>query len=530
MPTFLGLDVGTQGVRAVACTVDDAARACAPQLVQAAQPFPSGVNVTGLPLGHAEQQPAGWWQAATACLRQLTAQLQPARIRALSVTSTSGTLCLLDGRGEPLRPAVMYNDARARQEASAAQTAGAELAGRLGYRFNASFALAKLLWLARYEPAALSQARYIVHAADFLIGRLCGAYDVTDSSNALKTGYDIEHGGWPAFIAQDLGLPTTKLPRVVSPGTVIGAVTQAAAEQTGLAAGTLVAAGMTDGCAAQIAAGAVAPGDWNSTLGTTLVLKGVTEQLLRDPQGRIYCHRHPDGYWLPGGASNVGGEILAQSFPGADLTARDQQAARLSPGAWVAYPLARRGERFPFVQPEAEGFLVPFTAIQHFQAHASRILKPELSSPASVEVDTPPSQAAIYTAYLEGIAYVERLAYATLEALGAVLGDAVHVAGGAARSDVWLQIRADILRRELWRPVEPGAAMGAAILAASRTHFDGLIPAARTMVQIGRIITPQAAHAAAYDERFECFRAECIRRGYSEPIPVTVNCSPAQTL
>ncbi len=497
---YLGLDIGTQGVRAVVCAVSDDAAPRSAILARAARPFPPGTTVTDLPPGHAEQNPAGWWVAAVACLRQVAAQTPPDAIRALSVTSTSGTLCLLDDAGDPLIPALMYNDARAGQEAAEVQAAGAELAGRLGYRFNASFALAKLAWLARHRPDVLARARYVAHAADYITGRLSGRYDVTDYSNALKTGYDLApaagdrpEGCWPDFIADRLGLPVDKLPRVVAPGAVIGEVTPAAAETTGLRAGTRVVAGMTDGCAAQIASGAVNPGDWNSTLGTTLVLKGVTAQLIRDPQGRIYSHRHPDGYWLPGGASNVGGEILATRFPGADLAALDARAIDLSPTDLIAYPLARRGERFPFVDADAEGFLIPF-GVGAGQDAADR--------------------ETLYAAYLEGVAYVERLAYDTLSSLGAAGGGAIRVAGGAAASDVWLQIRADVLGRELVRPAETGAAMGAAILAASRTRFDGVAAAAREMVRIERVVTPRTGLTASYDERYRRFCAACVERGY----------------
>jgi sugar (pentulose or hexulose) kinase len=520
MISFLGLDIGTQGARALVCAVPERGEAPAGDkaparegqvsqvVARATQPFPPDAVPPDLLPGYAEQLPRAWWQAAVACLRQVTAQVPPETIQALSVTSTSGTLCLLDEDGEPLLPALMYNDARAGDEAVEVQAAGAGLAARLGYRFNPSFALSKLLWLARHRPDVVDQARYIAHAADFLVGRLSGIYDITDYSNALKTGYDLspqEGGGfadqWPDFIADQLKLPVEKLPRVVAPGEVVGAVTAQAAEVTGLCPGTLVVAGMTDGCAAQIAAGAVAPGDWNSTLGTTLVIKGVTEQLLRDPDGRIYSHRHPDGYWLPGGASNVGGEILAHRFPEADLVALDRRAADLSPTGFVAYPLARRGERFPFVHPEAEGFVLPFPSVPGQSSGRAA---------TSQGID----QATLYTAYLEGVAYVERLAYETLESLGATVGDVIRAAGGGARSDVWLQIRADVLNRRLLRPVETGAAMGAAILAASRTHYAGVIPATRAMVQVERSVQPRPALVKRYTERYQCCRAACAERGY----------------
>ncbi len=105
---------------------------------------------------------------------------------------------------------------------------------------------------------------------------------------------------------------------------------------------------MTDGCAAQIAAGALEAGSWNSALGTTLVLKGVTSDLIRDPAGVVYSHRSPDGNWLPGGASSTGAGILAQQFPGRDLDALSARAAGREPAAVIAYPLVSQGERFPF--------------------------------------------------------------------------------------------------------------------------------------------------------------------------------------
>ncbi|MFB9840722.1 carbohydrate kinase, partial [Actinoallomurus acaciae] len=90
----------------------------------------------------------------------------------------------------------------------------------------------------------------------------------------------------------------------------------AAAEVTGIRAGTPIVAGMTDGCAAQLGAGRLTPGSWNSVLGTTLLLKGVTREPLRDPYGVVYSHRAPDDVWLPGGASSTGAGAISRDVPG----------------------------------------------------------------------------------------------------------------------------------------------------------------------------------------------------------------------
>jgi xylulokinase len=235
-----------------------------------------------------------------------------------------------------------------------------------------------------------------------------------------------------------------------------------------------------------VSAGAVAPSQWNSTLGTTLVIKGVTRGILRDSQGRVYCHRHPDGYWLPGGASNTGGEGISRRFEAARFPELNAQALAHAPTGLLVYPLARTGERFPFSNARAEGFVLGEAK----------------------------DEAALYAAYLEGVGYVERLAYDTLASLGAEVGDRLYVAGGATGSLPWLQIRADILGKTLCVPEDGGGAKGAAVLAAAGTVYRGIIPAARAMVDIVVEVAPRPALRPAYDERYAAFCAACRERGY----------------
>jgi xylulokinase len=439
------------------------------------------------------------------CLRRVNVDLRQQghpleTISALAVTSTSGTILPIDAKGKPLRPAMMYNDSRAQAEAEAVQAAGSKLAAALGYRFNASFALAKILWLRHHEAKLFAATHRFIHAADFIVGRLTGEYGVTNFSDALKTGYDVQRECWPDFIETKLDIPMERLPVVVRPGAVIAYVSPACAEATGLPPGIPVLAGMTDGCTSQISTGAVAPGDWNSTLGTTLVVKGVTEQILLDPQGRIYSHRHPAGYWLPGGASNTGGEAIALRFPQEKWAEFNAQALDIAPTDTVIYPLTRLGERFPFARPAAEGFVLDL---------ANSTISPYPPQPDHL-------LASDYTAHLEGVAYVERLAYEVLAGLGAEIGDILYSAGGATRSRAWSQLRSDILGRTLVRPDVTGGAMGAAIIAAAGTWYDGLIPAARVMVRPVERIEPRPFLAEAYEIRYQQFKEACAARGYLE--------------
>ncbi len=332
-------------------------------------------------------------------------------------------------------------------------------------------------------------AARICHAADFLVGRLTGHYDVSDTSNVLKTGYDVAEGRWPAFFA-DLGVPLAKLPRVVRPGEPVGRVCTEAARRTGLSRLAIVVAGATDGTAGFLASGACEVGQWCSTLGTTLVLRGVSRTLLRDPLGRVYSHAHPEGYWLPGAASNVGGEVLEVRFKGRNLAALDAQVADHLPNKLLLYPLARMGERFPFVDPKAQGFV---------RGKAS-------------------SRAELYAACLEAVAFVERWGYEVMAGLGAQIADTICASGGAVASGVWLQLRANVLGRPIRVAADAHSAKGAALLAAA-SAMGSLREAVARMVRFERTIVPHLHLRSYFDAKYARFRDACAEEypaaGYS---------------
>ena len=279
-------------------------------------------------------------------------------MRGVAVDATSGTVLLVDHRGNPLTAGLMYDDTRAADMVERVNEVGAAVWRDLGYqRMQPAWALPKLLWLLREHPDLIAGAR-LAHQNDFINSRLVGHEVPTDLSNALKTGAHLIEETWPTDVFDALGVPGHLLPALVRPGTRIGTVCAAAAEATGIPVGTPVVSGATDGCAAQLGAGALSVGSWNSVLGTTLVLKGVTRELIRDPLGAVYSHKAPNGDWLPGGASSTGAGAVSRDFPGADLDELNRRAARHEPAGALAYPLVSAGERFPFVAPQARGFLL----------------------------------------------------------------------------------------------------------------------------------------------------------------------------
>lgn len=451
---YCGIDVGTQGVRAVVVAADG-------RVLGSGQAALRSSRRAG---GRHEQDPHEWWAALGAAVRAAVDTAAPGEFEAVALDATSGTVLVEDAAGNPRGPALMYDDNRALDEAETAQRAGAALWSALGYRMQPAWALPKLMWLAAHVQ--LGSGDRFVHQADHLVGRLLGAPAATDTSTALKSGVDLRDASWPDAILADLGLPVSRLPGVVLPGTLLGTVGAAAAAATGLPAGLPVRAGMTDGCAAQVAAGALAHGRWSSALGTTLVVKGSTAELISDPSGAVYSHRHPDGGWLPGGASSTGAGALTHWLPGRDLALLTERVRALPPPSGVTYPLPGRGERFPFVAPAAEGFLDPGAV----------------------------TDAEKMSAICTGVAYVERLAYDALAVLGADVSGPVALTGGASRNDWWNQLRTDVLGRPTYRPESAEAAVGAAILAAAPP--GRLTEAAAAMVRTGGELRPRADVAA----------------------------------
>jgi len=481
---YCGIDLGTQGARCL--LVDDEGVVCG----EGSQPF-GLTRCGGLPAAWFEQEPREWLAAVRSAWERARDSLGgtahgPHDIAAVSVTSTSGTLCVLGGEHGHLRRPIMYSDARSVEEAERVQDAGSQVAASLGYRFKPSFALPKILWLKNHEPEVFDKAAFFVSPTDYIIGWLTGVWGRTDQTNALKYGYDLLNGRWPEFVGRRLGVPLEKMPAVQMTGEGVGAVLPERASELGLPAGVPVAAGLTDGCASQVASGAVAPGDFNTTIGTTLVIKGVSEKLLLDPQGRMYCHKHPAGWWLPGGASNTGAECVAAEFSPREVEQRSRRALEHSPTDVVAYPLVGKGERFPFASPDAMRFVIGDAADRNV----------------------------LFAAFLEGVACLERLAFEVLEGLGGAVGRRIYSAGGGARSDAWLQIRADVLDRTVARPAVAEGAMGAAIVAAALAQFGSLSTAARSMVRIEKTVRPRAKYVPAYAAKYERFREECLRRGY----------------
>lgn len=415
----LGIDVGTSGVRVAAV---DAVGAL---IGSATRPLPPPARA-GLRI---EQAPELWREALRGAVRDLARQQALDEVANLAVDGTSGTLVLISAAGEPLGPGLMYNDARAGAEARRIAAAAPATSGAQG----ATSALAKLIHLKTQGfPAG---AWRFVHQADWLAGWLAGRHGSSDENNALKMGYDPIARGWPAWL-DELGVDRALLPEVAEPGTPLGRLDPAVAADLGLPGGVTVRAGTTDGVASFLATGATRPGEGVTALGSTLVVKLVADRPVFDAASGVYSHRL-GALWLPGGASNTGGQVLAQFFAPEEIRRLGARIDTARPSGLSYYPLLAPGERFPIADPALAPRMEP----------------------------RPVDDALFLQGLFEGIAAVEQLAYQRLAALGAPRLVSVRSVGGGAADAVFTRIRAARLGVPMAAAIDGEAAYGTALLA-----------------------------------------------------------------
>lgn len=415
MTLYLGLDFGTTGARA--CVVDTLGTIVHEDRIAYSDPL--------------NQTPPDWREALLSLLRRLPASISM-QLHGIAIAATSGTVLLCNDYLEPVSPALLYSDNRASEQTSALEG----IAPPDHIVCSATSGLAKFLWLTQHTE--ISEATYFMHQADWLAALLTAVGGISDYHNALKTGYDAERLCWPDWVLQ---LPHAHLlPQVIAPGATIASVSLAVARHFKLNPACAVHAGTTDSIAAFITTGADKPGAAVTSLGTTLVLKLLSERRVEAAQYGVYSHRYGD-LWLVGGASNAGGSVLRQHFT-------DEQLAELSThidpdhnSPLDYYPLPCPGERFPVNDPSLVPRLVP----------------------------RPSDEVQFLHGLLQGLSRIEAAGYVRLAELGATPLKSVTTCGGGAKNLVWRKIREKLLGVPTTAGKHLEASYGCALLASGQT-------------------------------------------------------------
>ena len=452
--TLVGLDVGTTGVKALAITPQGEVVGSAEEGYALSTPHP----------GWAEQDPEDWWRASEAALARLGAGAERVGLSG----QMHGLVCL-DGRGEVLRPAILWNDQRTAAEcAEIEQRVGLErLIALTGNRALAGFTAPKLLWLRRHEPDVYARIDRIVLPKDYVRLRLTGewAIDAADASGTLL--FDVANRRWSDEVLDALEIPAGWLPPV--------------SESTAIA-------GAGDQQAAALGVGVITPGIVSVVLGTSGVVLAALPEYAHEAEARVhaFCHAAPGLWEAMGVMLNAAGALrwfrdaLAPAASFDELTA---EAARREAGAdGVVFLPYLQGERTPHADPSATASFTGL-ALRH-------------------------DRSALARAVLEGVAYGLRDSLELLRELG-VAPTSGRASGGGARSRLWLEIVASVLGLPLERTgVDEGSAYGAALLAgvASGT-FESAEEAVTACVRTRETVEPNAAWTSAYDDGYARYRA-----------------------
>lgn len=413
MDLFVGIDIGTSGVRAVC--VDSA-------LTQKAM---ASTEFDAMPGKRTD--PGTWARAVTAVLAEIIESVEAQSIRAIAVDGTSGTMIVTDDKSEPLSEALMYNDTCDDGEILSLIEEYAPITSAV---HGATSGLAKAISLSRVHKGTRIQ-----HEADWIASGLSGQCGLSDENNALKTGYDPVSQTWPDWI-DATGMDRKLLPLVLRAGQPIGEAKGWLARQSGLPEKVIVVAGTTDGCASFLATGASEPGDGVSVLGSTMTIKLLSQSPIYAPRYGIYSHRIGD-IWLAGGASNSGGKVLAHFFSQSELEELSSLIDTATGSNLDYYPLLEVGERFPVNDSSLAPRLQP----------------------------RPASDTLFLQGMLEGISSIEKLAYTRLAELGGPSLKTLRTVGGGAHNDAWTQIRKNALNIPFHGCLSDQAATGVAVLA-----------------------------------------------------------------
>lgn len=424
MVITLGLDFGTSGARAIV------------------------LDHQGTPVAHAR---VDWSQTPNADLPHLWLDSLEALVAAIpqtwrsslgriAINGTSGTVLLCDAQGHSLTEPLLYDDDRGKTlHQPPLVTAPSD---HLVQGSTSSFR--KLLWWAEqfhWADTGVPEGIQLLHQADWLAQSLHHRRGVTDYHNALKLGYDVANLTYPDWLGRSPLAPL--LPPVLPPGQPIAPIAQTLSQRWHIPPQCQICAGTTDSIAAFLASGLQKPGDAVTSLGSTLVLKLLSDRPVNDLATGIYSHRLGN-LWLVGGASNTGGAVLAHFFTPDQLQTLSDRLNPEQDTGLQYYPLLKPGERFPIQDPQ---------------------LLPRLDP-------RPPDDRQFLQGLLEGMARIEAQGYTALHAQGATPLTQVLTAGGGAKNATWIRIRT----RYLGVPVAPAphteAALGTASLAQnfSLTH------------------------------------------------------------
>lgn len=474
--TWLGIDLGTSGVKTLMMDADQRVLASAHASLSVSRPHP----------GWSEQAPEDWWLAAQATLDDLTKQVPEhmATVRGIGLSGQQHGATLLDASDKVLRPCILWNDGRSSAECEAL-VERADFLKIGGNLVMPGFTAPKLEWVRTHEPEIFEQVSKVLLPKDYLRLCLTGEH-ISEMSDSSGTHWlDVAKRDWSDELLTATGLTQDHMPALVEGSQPAGRLRSDLAARWGMQSAPILAGGGGDNAASAAGVGAVKPGTGFVSLGTSGVLFVSTDGFRPNTGDAVhaFCHSVPD-VWHQMGVILSATDTLNWL---ARMTGRDP--ATLTEGIDPAQPATAPVTFLPYLSGERT---------PHNNANARGAL---IGMSQATEVSD------LARAAMEGVAYAFVDSLDALKAAGTT-ADHVYAIGGGARSEAWVQMIADACDLELHIPSDGdfGGAFGAARLAfVASENADPYEILSQAPVQ--RTISPNPAMAGYHSENVARYRA-----------------------
>lgn len=484
-PYLIGIDGGTESVRVGIFDREGTPVVFSSKEYEVKHPRP----------GWAEQDPDEWWSCLVAAVREAMSEsgLSPEEIAGISHDCTSCTVVALDERDRELRPAILWMDVRAADQARRLGETGDPALKYNGFAsVSAEWMPSKGLWLKENEPDTYSAAKRICEYTDWMTHRLTGEWTASINNTSIRWYYDRNEGGWPERLYGAVGLDDLieKFPQnVLDLGTVVGELRKDVADELGLRPGITVAQGGVDAYVAMVGLDVLAPGKTALITGSSHVILGQAAEPLHGAGffGAFTDAVLPGQYTVEGGQVSTGSVVawFKNRFAGNEAEEAQRRgvdtydvlnelAREVPPGSEGLVVLDYwQGNRTPYTDPEARGMMWGLS-LGHGTGH-------------------------VFRAILEGICYGTEHIFRTMREHEFEPKEIV-AAGGPTKSELWMQLHADVSGLPIsFTKVGDAPALGSAILAAvgAGIHPD-IQEAASNMVHVERSIEPDRATHEEY--------------------------------
>lgn len=477
MSHLLGIDIGTTATKVSVAALDGAivAEGGAPCTVDSPDP------------GTAQVDPAQWWDNIRDLVPQVLGQagIQPGDIDAVGVSGMVPALLCLDADDNPLGPSIQQNDSRAwHQIAALADTLDtADVLRRTGSDITTQSIGPKVQWLRRHRPDQIARTSRICGSYDWIVAKLTHTPSI-EANWALESGlFDVTTGDWAEDILDAAGVERDWLAPIGRSHELLGQVTPAAADATGLRAGTPVTAGAADHIASAFSAGLVTDGDLLVKLGGAGdILLSLSEPVV---DARLFLDHHlVPGLWLLNGCMAASGSLLRwfqrELAEGTDFADLDRRADALPAGSdgLVCLPYFL-GEKSPINDPQARGAFIGLHLGQ--------------------------TQTHLYRSVLEAVAYGFNHHIDVFTERGLPI-TRVRVTNGGSKSRLWRQIVADVTGLPLESLVDhPGSGLGSAFAAGVAVGLLEWSDIDR-FARVAEVIQPNPATRDVYAETYDVYR------------------------